>query len=461
LIKSSDTKLLGELCEVVRGVSYRKEDAREGLVTGHIPLLRAMNIATELRFDPIVSVPPKYVKPEQLLRVGDIVIAASSGSRNVVGKGAPLIEPWHGSFGAFCAVLRLRNYDLIDARYLAYFVRSAAYRQRISAQAAGVNINNIRREHLDLMPVPWPERDCRRAAVEELDRQLPRIDAGAAALARSSANLVRYKAAVIGAACAGQLTSATSADDTDEMRRQVLAGRRAEWTRSERRPYREPVSVANTEAAVPRGWTVMSLAELTSAVRPVSYGILMPKDDVPGGVLYARVVDFKSDRIETAAMKRTSTEIAAAYARSTLRTGDLLLSIRGTYGRVAHVPVELDGGNITQDTVRLDIHPALDRAWVAWQLRSPRVQGYFRRVARGVAVKGVNVADVRRTPILLPPPSEQGRLVTEIERRLSIGDALAIELRKGLQRAERLRASLLREIFGDPAIPGVRAERAS
>jgi hypothetical protein len=37
-------------------------------------------------------------------------------------------------------------------------------------------------------------------------------------------------------------------------------------------------------------------------------------------------------------------------------------------------------------------------------LRSDRAQDYFKRVARGVAVKGVNIGDLLPCPILLPPP---------------------------------------------------------
>src|SRR5678815_4947751 len=93
---------------------------------------------------------------------------------------------------------------------------------------------------------------------------------------------------------------------------------------------------------------------------------------------------------------------------------------RGTYGRVAEVPKELEGGNITQDTARLAVTPLVDHRYVAVCMRSPDSQNYLKRVARGVAVKGVNIADVRLMPIPLPPRAEQARIVAEVERRLSV-----------------------------------------
>jgi len=68
-------------------------------------------------------------------------------------------------------------------------------------------------------------------------------------------------------------------------------------------------------------------------------------------------------------------------------------------------------------------------------------------VARGVAVKGVNIGDVRPMPILLPPLAEQTRIVAEVERRLSVVEELEWVVSANLQRATRLRQSILQKAF--------------
>ena len=166
-----------------------------------------------------------------------------------------------------------------------------------------------------------------------------------------------------------------------------------------------------------------------------------------GGVLFVKVKDMKGDKIDLEGLHRTTPEIAAKYARASLKTGDLLLAIRGTYGRVAEVPKELNGGNITQDTARLDVTGLVNHRYVATCLRNPDCQNHFKRVARGVAVKGVNIGDVRPTPAPLPPLAEQTRIVTEVERRLSVVEELEAVVSANLQRATRLRQSILQKAF--------------
>ncbi|MBI3099526.1 MAG: type I restriction endonuclease subunit S [Planctomycetes bacterium] len=121
---------LGDLLTVIRGVSYRKEHASKEPAPDRVPILRATNIQDGLVFDDFVYVPNGYVSEEQLLRRGDIVIAASSGSRNVVGKAAQLTTDWSGSFGTFC--FGLRPEPGVHPGYLAWFLQTSEYRHQVS-----------------------------------------------------------------------------------------------------------------------------------------------------------------------------------------------------------------------------------------------------------------------------------------------------------------------------------------
>ena len=261
---------LDDLITVIRGVSYKKTDARYEAESGLIPILRATNIQREFNFDDLVYVPRHYVKQEQFLRPGDIVIAASSGSRSVVGKAAHLKGEWLGSFGAFC--LCLRPEASTDDRYIAWFTQSEKYRTRVSTLSAGININNLKREHIEETPIPLPPLPEQRRIVAQIETQFTRLDASVLALRRVQANLKRYRASVLKAACEGRLVPTEAEQARSEGRgyepaavllERILAERRARWESQEKRrgKYEEPSAPDTaTLPELPEGWAWATLS---------------------------------------------------------------------------------------------------------------------------------------------------------------------------------------------------------
>lgn len=161
---------VSELAEQVRGVSYGKEDARDVPEEGYLPVLRAGNIADSgIVFTDFVYVPERLVSKKQVLRAGDVLIATSSGSLDVVGKAAPVLADFEGAFGAFCKVLR-PNRQRVDVSYFSHFFRTPEYRRIVSGLAAGANINNLRNEHLDKLLIPLPPITEQRRIAAILDK---------------------------------------------------------------------------------------------------------------------------------------------------------------------------------------------------------------------------------------------------------------------------------------------------
>ena len=157
---------LGEIITQIRGVSYKPSDVRAAGDPDAVALLRANNIQEDgLNFDDLVWVDKHKVSTEQYLRMGDILICSSSGSKGLVGKAAIVTNDLSCAFGAFCKVVRTKAEY---ASYLGQFFRSPRYRKEISASAAGANINNIRNEHIDDMFISMPSENERAGRVAKL-----------------------------------------------------------------------------------------------------------------------------------------------------------------------------------------------------------------------------------------------------------------------------------------------------
>jgi type I restriction enzyme S subunit len=160
---------LAEIADQVRGVSYGKADVVDRPAEGFVPVLRANNITDHgLSFDDLVYVRANKISAKQQVKSGDIVIAASSGSISVVGKAAQAEGDLGMGFGAFCKVVRPS--PKVHARYIGHYFTTQEYRKRMSALAAGANINNLKNEHIDEIEIRLPPLDEQKRIAAILDQ---------------------------------------------------------------------------------------------------------------------------------------------------------------------------------------------------------------------------------------------------------------------------------------------------
>ena len=75
--------------------------------------------------------------------------------------------------------------------------------------------------------------------------------------------------------------------------------------------------------------------------------------DIEGAVPYIRTSDMSGDCLPCDGLLRTSPEIDASYSRSKVNTGDFVIAIRATIGKLLIVPERLNGANLTQGTAKL------------------------------------------------------------------------------------------------------------
>jgi type I restriction enzyme S subunit len=191
-------------------------------------------------------------------------------------------------------------------------------------------------------------------------------------------------------------------------------------------------------------WPTSPLSELCESDAPITYGILQPGPDLEGGVPYVRPSEIKDGSIVLQSLRRTDTAIAARYAKSALRDGDILITIVGTIGAIAVVPKELDGANITQSSARVRISSAkAERRFVELFLRSPIAKRQYDEARLGVAVERLNLHHVRDLQVPIPPLEVQ----RQVARRAVVVEALKMQFRSSLLNLEVLDATLRGRAF--------------
>lgn len=167
---------------------------------------------------------------------------------------------------------------------------------------------------------------------------------------------------------------------------------------------------------IPVEWDAKLLDDCVRSDAPICYGILMPGTGVDDGVPVIKVKDIFDGAICLDDILLTDPKIDAAYKRSRLRANDLLITIRGTTGRVALVPSVLNRANITQDTARIRLKDGCLPYYFFYLLQSAGVQAQVDMQTLGQAVKGINIAEVRKLRVPVPPEGEQGRICLLLEQ---------------------------------------------
>jgi type I restriction enzyme, S subunit len=347
--------------------------------------------------------------------------------------------------------------ELIDPNYLFFYLLSE--RKALIEKGQGGAQPNISQEIVKAHPVVLAPLNEQHRIVTKLEKLLSRVNAAQGHLAAIPHILKRFRQSVLDAACSGRLTVDWREENpnTDEASSLVAKLEKAHQAAGGHKrgnaaaPTDEVHDLNLTE--LPSTWRITDLRTAVCPDRPITYGILKPGPETPGGILYVRVADFPNDKLNLSTIRRTTTEIESVFARARLREGDILLSIRGTVGRVCVVPRELKNANITQDTARLSIQPTLDSGFVMWFLRARTTQRRMQKAVKGVAVRGINIGDVRALQLAVPPLAEQQEIIRRVQALFKTVEELEARYCKAKASVDKLSQSILARAFRGELVP--------
>ena len=158
-----EVKRLGELCNSVRGVSYKPDDLYSIKSDSTATLLGSNNIQSgQLIFNNVQFVDRRKVKERQIVRTGDIAICMSNGSKRLVGKNG-IFPQTHQSeiltVGAFCSIIRTKEGG--NETFISQVLKSDEFFKQVEFSLAGSAINNLKdgdvEDYLFSFP-PLPEQ---------------------------------------------------------------------------------------------------------------------------------------------------------------------------------------------------------------------------------------------------------------------------------------------------------------
>ena len=312
-------------------------------------------------------------------------------------------------------LLRLRvDSSRLRPKYLHHwldFCRRTGVFMAIAQHA--VNQSSLNQKKITSLEVPLRSLAEQDEIVAEIEKQFSRLDEAVANLQRVKANLKRYKASVLNDAVEGRLIASDSSAEL------VKLG-----------------SVANLIDPQP--------SHRTPPTHP---------DGVPyigiGDVLENGQLDFQNSR------KVSPTVLEEHRARYTLRVGDFIFGKIGTLGRPTLLTppfaytLSANVVLVQADGVRLLPEYALIF------MDSPKLLSMISRDAKATTQAAYGIKRMRDLEINLPPVELQRKIVTEVDRHLSIIREVEAEVDTNLMRAQSLRQSCLAAAFATNNSKGV------
>jgi type I restriction enzyme, S subunit len=352
-------------------------------------------------------------------------------------------------FAGLCSgeFIIFRKVPHLENRYLQYFLNSTDFVSFASHLNTG-DRPRVNFEQLADYPFPLPPLREQRCIVGEIEKQFTRLDAGVAALKRVQANLKRYRASVLKAACEGRLAPQDPNDEpADRLLTRILAERRAKW--EAKHPGKKYVEPAAPETdglpELPEGWCWATWEQLSPRVT-VGFVGPMKHEYQQNGVPFLRSQNVRENRFDPVGLCYVSKGFHRRIYKSVLHPGDLVVVRSGSVGVTCVIPEHLPEANCS-DLVVIQKPEGLVSAYGSCYMNSA-ARRFIMAGQVGVALTHFNTRSVARLAIAVPPLPEQHRIVAEVERRLSVVAELEATIAANLARTGRLRQAVLKRAFG-------------
>ncbi|MGI8407912.1 MAG: restriction endonuclease subunit S [Actinomycetota bacterium] len=299
---------------------------------------------------------------------------------------------------------------IVEPRFLFFRVLENKFVNQLSERQTGTSYPAVRDRDVRAMRIDLPPSAEQQRIVEAIEEQFSRLDAGVESLHGARRDLDLLRASILQGAVkdASQLGDLVRVDEVAS----VQLGRQRSPAHH-KGPYMRPyLRAANVT------WNGVSLEDVKEMNFP-------PED----------------------------------FDRFRLSSGDILLNEASGSPEEVGKPAIWDGSipdACFQNTLlRVLPNNSMDRRFLHIVFYAAAFNGGFAKVSRGVNIMHLGKAGLAAWKVPVPPVDEQVRIVADVERQLSIIEAIAKSIDVSLQRSDSLCQSILSRAFAGRLIASI------
>lgn len=144
---------LGEVAEFKNGLNFSQDQYGKGVKYISVADFKDYFSA---KTDGLAELKEDFINPSYFLKGGDILFVRSNGNKELVGRNLFIEESLEPiTFSGFCIRARFINENVLP-KFYAYLFKSKFFRNTLSANAGGTNINNLNQGILSNLNIPKP-----------------------------------------------------------------------------------------------------------------------------------------------------------------------------------------------------------------------------------------------------------------------------------------------------------------
>ena len=366
------------------------------------------------------------------------------------------------------------NLQGLEPRYLCYFLTQHCLRDFLASNVSGVGGSLMRIKPTTFANYPFPIAPLseQHRIVVKIEELFTKLDAGKEELLQAKARLKRYRQSVLKAAMEGNLTEDWRREHGGEIEPasvlldRVLKERREKWEAEQleqmmakgkmpkddkwKNKYKEPPGPDTSKLPeLPKGWvwgTLPQIGELNrgkSKHRPRNAAFLFG-----GRYPFVQTGDIKQANGLIGHYNQTYSEEGLKQSRL-WPAGTLCITIAANIADTAILGFDA----CFPDSVVgfLSEKGQCNIRFVEFFLRTAKED--LERYAPATAQKNINLGTLKDLAIPFSPLSEQNVITEEIDRRLSVADAVETTVDAELKRSDALRQSILKQAFSGKLVP--------
>lgn len=473
-----DTRPLKSLATKI-GSGATPSGGRESYFSKGVPLIRSMNV----HFRGFVKTGLVYLSNEQAAELSNVNVQTNDVLLNITGAsiGRVTIAPAEMAGARVNQhVTIIRPVPELCPRFLAVFLASPSVQRMIDEVQVGATRQALTKGMIEQFEIPLPPLDeqkrivskvdelmalCDRLEAQQQERELRHAALARASLTRfaeaptpSNLNFLFHSAfsippselrkSILTLAVQGKLVPQDVKDGDARQMIDRAMEKRQQTIKSKnlRRKDLDETADLFEHADLPSYWCVERFANLVDPENTISYGVLVPGNDVSDGIPFVRAQDLYLSNHPARPNKTIAPEIEKPYARTRLTGGEILLCVVGSIGKLGVVPDSWAGANIARAVARIKPIPDVLRDYLLLVLQEQSVQNYFTSTTRTLAQPTLNVGMIEQTPIPIPPLAEQRRIVAKVDQLMTLVDQLESQLTASRTTAANLLDAVVAEL---------------